>query len=103
LAILEEATQRAGYDLITVYIGRLLCHFPYRDATKDAIVISDVARLCHQDRVSALAVAEIVDEYIRDDKAKAQPLSGQIIKKINLRTMMYKNMADRILGVDIVD
>lgn len=95
---LSWTTIPATYDEATYWIARALAHFPRRDATKDAIIISDLAGEISHHGYSLLAVAGVLEMIWKSatEEKPWWPVTGQILQDIAAKSAMYERMRDQL-------
>ena len=83
---------------IALWIGRLLAHFPRRDSTKDAIVLSDICRDLVGVGASAVAVCQVCEELRHESNSQNpfMPQAGEIRDRVKLRMWFFNVVANEI-------
>lgn len=79
-------------DQAQAYITRFLAHYPGRDVTKDAIIISDLTFQLVKRGASAYAVFEVLEGYWTNSTSEKPflPATGSILNACLGRTTMYQ-------------
>jgi hypothetical protein len=98
--ILEQLILIGRYEDYCYIIGRLLQHFPSRQAEKDAIIISDLASDCIEENVSLCALIHICNK-IRKEATKENPFlppSGEILRRAIEQTKSWQNRLESLLN-----
>lgn len=98
LSVLAWATIPATIDEAVYWLTRLIAHFPRRDATKDAVVIADLAADLFDAEVSLIALVATCDA-LRKAATKKDPWfppSGEILSQAKETTKMYKAAQERL-------
>lgn len=98
LNTLAWATIPATIDEAVYWLTRLLAHFPRRDATQDAVVISDLAADLFDADVSLVALVAACDEIRKKATRKDPwlPPSGEILKLCEEKTEGYRAAKRRL-------
>lgn len=98
LSALAWATIPATIDEAVYWLTRLIAHFPRRDATKDAVVISDLAADMFDAEVSLVALVATCDEIRKGATAKNPwfPPSGEILALASEKTKGYHTAKKRL-------
>ena len=81
LKMLDSISMTVTYEQATMWIAKLLAHFPRRDVTKDQIIVSDLAAELVNCDVSHGALAYVYKETWRnaDNENPFFPPAGQIL------------------------
>lgn len=98
LSALAWATIPATIDEAVYWLTRLIAHFPRRDATKDAVVVADIAADMFDAEVSLVALVASCDE-IRKGATKKDPWfppSGEILSLAKEKTKHYHQAKSRL-------
>lgn len=74
------------------WMVRLIGHFPRRDSSKDAVIISDICSLVEDDGISAAAVAYVCKDVLRrsTDDNPWMPPTGQLLLEMNERMKAWQ-------------
>lgn len=96
--LLTSLTAKAGKQDYAYWTGRLLAHFPRRDATKDAIVISDLGRLLEEIDASAVAVCQVCEDLLKESTVDNpfMPPTGEIIERVKLRMWFFEKIKESV-------
>lgn len=98
LNALAWTTIPATIDEAVYWLARLIAHFPRRDATKDAVVIADLAADMFDAEVSLIALVETCDDIRKSATAKNPwfPPSGEILSQAKENTKRYISARKRL-------
>jgi hypothetical protein len=98
LNALAWATIPATIDEAVYWLTRLIAHFPRRDASKDAVVISDLAADMFDAGVSLVSLVDTCDSVRRSSSSKNPwfPPSGEMLTQARDKTAMYKSYQKRL-------
>jgi len=78
--------------------GKLLAHFPRRDVTKDAIIISDLSAASVGENLSLVAIARSCSDIWKatTNENPFLPPTGQILRDAREQTERYRQQYDRL-------
>lgn len=79
-------------------LTRLIAHFPRRDASKDAVVVSDIAADLVEANVSLVALMRVCKDIRKaaTNDAPWFPPSGEVLKQAVDQTQAYQRMIERL-------
>ncbi len=101
LDVLKYLNITVTYEEAATWIARLLAHFPRREITKDAIIISDTAGDLVQADISLVAVVAVCDDIRRaaNDEHPFPPLAGEVLKQAKAKMETYRLVKERFSNV----
>lgn len=98
LNVLGWTTFTATIDEAVYWLTRLIAHFPRRDASKDAVVVSDLSSDMIDAGVSLAALVAVCDD-VRQGATKKDPWfppSGEILLMAKKKTQSYADLKRRL-------
>ncbi len=97
-AYLQEIQTKATKEDCYFWLGRLLAHFPRRDATKDGNILADLTAVMQEMEISAAAICETCREMWMKSNTDNPfwPPSGEIAESARLKTWYFKHMLVKI-------
>lgn len=98
LQLLEYAMIPATSKQSAFQFGKLLAHFPRRDVTKDAIIISDLSGAIVSENLSLIATARVCSNIWKEatNQNPFLPPTGQILRDIREQTERYRQQYERL-------